>query len=158
VDLARATRDPDWWERHDTSAPSWFALYLSLETVASELCAFEPSLVHGLLQTEEYAWGVEQLTVQAPDPAIVERHVRTRMVRQQHALGRTDPLRVRLVLGEAALLTSVDSDETMGRQHQHLRELSRRPYLDLRVLRFAAGPHPGYCGAFSILGFPDPDD
>src|SRR5690606_31502691 len=54
VDLARATRDPDWWERHDTSAPSWFALYLSLETVASELCAFEPSLVHGLLQTEEY--------------------------------------------------------------------------------------------------------
>jgi hypothetical protein len=39
-----------WRERaqRTLTAPHWFALYLRLEAVASDLCTFQPILVHGL--------------------------------------------------------------------------------------------------------------
>jgi len=158
ADLARATRDPDWWERHDTSAPSWFALYLSLEAVASDLCAFEPAVIHGLFQTQDYAREAERGSALDGDAEQVERYVLTRVMRQRHAFDRPDPLRVRLVLGEASLLTRVGSADVMAAQRNHLRDLARRAHLGLRVLPLTAGLHPGLRGSFSLLAFPDPDD
>ena len=158
ADMARATRDPDWWERHDTSAPSWFALYLNLEAVASELCAFQPVPIHGLLQTEAYARAIEQAWEPAPPAELVERYVATRMVRQQRTFDRAAPLRMRLILGETALLTAVGSEQIMSDQLRQLRTLSRRDHISLRVLPFAAGVHPGLRGAFSIMTFAEPDD
>jgi transcriptional regulator with XRE-family HTH domain len=159
VDLARATRDPDWWERLDgAAAPAWFELYLRLESVASELCAFHPQLVHGLLQIEDYARGVEHAWDPPDDPTIVERYVSVRMARQRAVFDRPRPLRLRMILGEAALLTRVGSDAVMAAQHAHLQECARREHVELRVLPFAAGIHTGVRGAFSVLSFPEPDD
>lgn len=158
ADLARATRNPDWWERPDTAAPSWFALYLRLEAVASQVDAFQPMLIHGLVQTEEYARQVERLTTPAVDNATADGYVATRMARQQQVFGRPDPLRIRLVLGEAALLTAAGPDDVMAAQREHLRELNRREQVDVRVLPFAAGLHPAMRGAFSMWQFADPDD
>lgn len=118
ADLARATRLPDWWERHDTSAPHWFALYLRLEAVASRVSAFEPLVVHGLVQTRQYAERVEVRSEPGIDPALVQRYVTTRMARQQNVFSRDDPLQARLCFGEAALLTSVGSDDVLAAQQE----------------------------------------
>ena len=158
AELARATRDADWWERHDGSAPTWFALYLRLEAVASELWAFQPALVHGLFQTRDYAEHVERASQPHMETPLVDRYVATRMARQRHVFERAEPLRVRLVLGEAALLTQVGSPEIMQGQRAHLLERAGRPEVTLRVLPFAAGVHPGLNGAFSVLQFEEVDD
>jgi transcriptional regulator with XRE-family HTH domain len=158
VDLARATRVPDWWERLDGAAPEWFALYLRLEAVASEVCAFEPSLIHGLFQNLAYAQQVERHMSPGPDPALADRYVATRLARQRHAFERADPLRIRLILGETALLTMVGSSEIMAAHIQHLRSLGRREHIDVRILPFAVGLHPGRHGAFSVLSFAQRDD
>jgi len=50
---------------------------------------------------------------------------------------------MQLVLSETALLTAVGSEQIMSDQLSHLRALSRRDHVDLRVLPFAAGVHPG---------------
>jgi transcriptional regulator with XRE-family HTH domain len=153
ADLARATRDSDWWER-DNAAPAWFALYLRLEAVASELCAFTPLIVHGLFQTRAYAEHVERSTDPTVDEEALLRYVATRMSRQRHAFERDDPLRVRLVIGEAAWLTTVGSHSVMQAQRARLLEASA----EVRLLPFSAGLHPGVNGAFSVLAFPDPAD
>jgi transcriptional regulator with XRE-family HTH domain len=158
ADLARATRDPDWWERPETAAPTWFALYLRLEAVASTLCTFQPALVHGLFQTRDYAHQVEQLTTPAPDCAQADRYVATRMARQQQIFERPDPLRIHLVLGEAALLTAAGADDVMAAQRVHLGRVAGREHVDVRILPFSAGLHPGIRGAFSVLEFSDPAD
>lgn len=158
ADLARATRDGDWWERAETAAPAWFALYLSLEAAASHLDTFQPLLVHGLFQTPEYAWAVEHLTAPTPDDAQADRYVATRLARQRQVFDRPDPLRLRLVLGEAALLTAAGPDSVMATQREHLRNLAAREHVDVRVLPFAAGLHPGARGAFSLWRFADPAD
>jgi transcriptional regulator with XRE-family HTH domain len=158
AEMARATRDPDWWERHDTSAPAWFALYLRLEAVASDLDAFEPTLIHGLFQTARYARQVEKLTTLDTDDTLVDRYVTTRLERQQRIAERVEPLRIRLVLGEAALLADVGERDIQADQHRRLRQHARAAHIDVRVLSLTALLHPGAYGAFSVLRFSDPDD
>lgn len=158
ADLARATRDPDWWERAEAAAPTWFALYLRLEAAASHLDTFQPLLVHGLFQTPAYARAVERLTAPAPDDAQADRYVATRLARQRQVFERRDPLRIRLVLGEAALLTAAGPDDVLATQRDHLRQLARREHVDVRVLPFAAGLHPGARGAFALMRFAEPAD
>lgn len=36
--------------------------------------------------------------------------------------------------------------------------MSRRPNVQLRLLRFADGPHPGMCSLINISDFPDDED
>jgi transcriptional regulator with XRE-family HTH domain len=159
VALARATRDPDWWERHDdVSAPSWFALYLRLEAAASELCSFEPALVHGLFQTERYARRIEYLTTLHPDVNLIERYVSIRLERQRRLLRRSQPPRIRLLLGEAALRADVGDPDILAEQQEHLRSRAGDELTSIRVLPVTAPPHPGAFGAFSVLRFTDPED
>ena len=80
------------------------------------------------------------------------------MVRQQQVFNRPDPMRIRLVLGEAAFLTVAGPPDLMAAQHQHLRDQAGRDQVDIRVLPFTAGLYPGIRGPFSVLQFPDPDD
>jgi transcriptional regulator with XRE-family HTH domain len=158
VGLARASRDPDWWERQDAPAPAWFALYLRLEAVASELLTYEPTVIHGLFQTRCYAEQVERLTEFDATEERIQGYVQMRRERQRHVFGRSIPMRIRLVLGEAALLTAAGMADVMTAQRAHLRELAAGEHIDVRVLRFAAGLHPSMRGAFSVLTFPDRDD
>ena len=158
ADLARATSLPDWWERNDTSAPAWFALYLRLEAVASHLCTFEHSVVHGLFQTRAYAEQVERITNPETDDALIARYVTTRLARQRQVLDRPDPLLIRLVLGEVALHTWAGPSDVLEAQRAYLGELARRDHLSVRILTPRAGLHPAARGAFSVFDFPEDDD
>jgi hypothetical protein len=154
--MSRRGQQPGWWEEYNGHVPSWFTLYLGLEAEARALSIYQPSVVHGLLQTPEYATAM--LSAGAQSSADVERQVRLRLDRQRAVFEREDPLRLNLVLGEGALRCAIGGPEVLGAQLDHLRTVDRLQQVDVRVLPFAAGWHPALRGEFTVLDIPDPAD
>jgi transcriptional regulator with XRE-family HTH domain len=149
---------PGWWEEYRSDLPSWFSLYVQLEAEARALHTFQPNVVDGLLQTPDYA----RALLAADDPrtpaADVDRQVAIRLERQRTAFDRPDPLRLELLLGEAALRCAVGGPRVLAEQRRHLLELAQRPDISVRVIPFTAGAHPGVKGGFTVLEPRDPDD
>jgi hypothetical protein len=52
----------------------------------------------------------------------------------------------------------VGSQADRRNQIVHLVEMSHRPNVDLRLIRFEDGPQPGMCGPINIFDFPDDED
>ncbi|HTZ25752.1 MAG TPA: helix-turn-helix domain-containing protein, partial [Streptosporangiaceae bacterium] len=53
--LARQATHRGWWRSYSDALPSWFENYIGLENGAKSLFTYQNQLVHGLMQTEEYA-------------------------------------------------------------------------------------------------------
>jgi len=157
VEMARGTKHEEWWESQDAKAPRWFGMYLSLESVAEIIHVYEPTLIHGLFQTPEYSRQVEVRTSCEPEPP-VDAYVSTRRRRQEQVFGREDPLRIELVLGEAALRVRCPDPAVMPAQVAHLRSLATRPEIDVRVVPQSEGLNPGAYGKFTLLDFPQRKD
>ncbi len=139
--------------------PAWLGHLASLEQAASEIWAYEPTVVHGLLQTAAYATAVESI---GPRPATVEevaRRVETRMSRRAVLDRRPDPLQLAVVLDESVLRRRAGDRDVMDAQLDHLAEMAQRPNVDLQVLPLDAGVFSAAFGAFKVLtspGVPDP--
>jgi transcriptional regulator with XRE-family HTH domain len=146
--LAPGTQQEDWWQQdyNQGVVPDWLGLYAGLEASASRLRCYEPELVHGLVQTPEYARGVIA-TDRSLSEDVVEQRVRFRMQRQRTS---TD---ITVILAEAALHLVVGSADVMAAQLQHLRECAAK----ILVRPFAAGPSPRR-QAFAMLEFTDEAD
>jgi transcriptional regulator with XRE-family HTH domain len=144
---------------HDV-VPKRLEEYFDLEDEAEIASMLEGEFVPGLLQTRAYtqaligAWHPDLPEAQA------ERWLEIRMDRQRR-LTCDRPLRLRVALGEAALLTEVGGPQVMREQLNHLVTLGRAaPNVQIRVLPFAKGAHPALGRNFTILSFPeeiDPD-
>jgi transcriptional regulator with XRE-family HTH domain len=157
VNLAMEDKQPGWWRQYSEVLPESFGGYLSLESEASRILAYESEVVHGLLQTERYARSVlaqHPLTVM---PYEVERGALLRRARQAR-LGEPDPLALDLVVNEGALRRVVGGPEVHTEQLHHLVEMAALPNVTVRVLGFDAGAHPATNGPFAVLEFPDVDD
>jgi hypothetical protein len=112
-------------------------------------------IVHGLLQTAEYAHAVIQSGGARIRQAEVERRVQARLVRQQRLTG-PDPLALTVVMSEAALRQQVGGREVMARQLNHLagRIEELAPRLQVRVIPFTNPGHPVLgTPTFHLLGF-----
>jgi len=80
--LARQANAPDWWQEYGDVLPGWFETYLGLEHAASVIRTYEPQLVPGLLQTEDYARAIMPLRHLHVSRDEIERRVALRMTRQ----------------------------------------------------------------------------
>ncbi|MFB9252881.1 helix-turn-helix domain-containing protein [Sphaerisporangium melleum] len=157
--LARAARTKGWWDAYSDSLPSDYATYIQLEAEAAFVRSFDGMLVHGLLQTEDYAREVIRSSLMAlSPPAEVERRVEVRMTRQKLLLAEDDPLRFWAVIEEAALLRHVGSASVMREQYAKLLEFAARDNITIQVLPIAVGAHPATAGSFAILEFREPHD
>src|ERR1700758_1976260 len=58
VDMAREGHRKGWWAAYDDVLPSGLGVYVGLEAEASGLRSYEIGVVHGLLQTTDYARAV----------------------------------------------------------------------------------------------------
>lgn len=153
--LAPGTQQPDWWETYsNVVVPDWFGLYVGLEESAAGLRCFDPVLIHGVLQTEDYARGVIGCE-DGLEPEVIDQRVAFRMNRQQRVLRRSSTLSV--VLGQAALSLIVGSPDVMTAQLEHLRRLGRGGQVAINILPWTAGPYP-MLGSFTILDFVESDD
>lgn len=156
LSLVQQANSPGWWQAYDDVLPTWFSSYLGLEAAAASIWIYETHLVPGLLQTREYARAVMATSQRGETDGDIERRVDLRMSRQ-HILQRSDGTQLRVVLDEAVLHRSIGGADVMRAQLAHLREMSTKTNVTLQVLPFSAGAHAAHVGAFTILGFPDPD-
>jgi transcriptional regulator with XRE-family HTH domain len=151
--MVRAGARKEWWEGHRGLWPK-FTTYLSLESVATTLQAYDTHMVHGLLQTPDYARAL--LRAQLPEllPHEIDRLVELRIKRQE-ILIRSDPEPLTLwsIMDEAVLRRPVGGKETMHAQIQQLIELSTLPNVNLLIMPDDLGAHPGMLGPFAIMQF-----
>ncbi len=157
VNLAGEDRQPGWWRHYAEVLPKWFEGYLSLESEAARLLAYESEVVPGLLQTEEYAAEILRHSTYTPLPDEAARAAELRRARQVRLVG-NDPVHLDVVINEGALRRTVGGPDVMRDQLSRLVEATELPNVVLRVLLFEAGAHPGVDGSFTVVEFSDPDD
>ena len=157
VDMAREGHRKGWWAAYDDVLPSGFDIYVGLEAETAGIRSYEISVVHGLLQTADYARAVIRETFPRYTAEQIDRLVDLRMARQ----GRLDddpPLELWAILDEAVIRRTVGGTAVMRRQLTHLLAEAGRPGVTLQVLPFSSGAHAAHGGPFSILEFPDRSD
>jgi hypothetical protein len=155
--LARESRRRDWWHTYHDVVPAWFEIYIGLEGDATSISVYESQLVHGLLQTADYARQV----IRADDPEApaeeVDRKVALRLDRADR-LTAANPPRLWVILDEAVLRRTVGGKAVMRGQLENLRKRAELPNVTIQVLPFSVGAHAGLGSTFSILGFPESED
>lgn len=158
VQLARTAEKPGWWQEYTDRLTYEYSTYIALEDDAASLRWFEPLVVPGLLQTEDYARALTRKGLVEGTAEEVEDRVAARMRRQGVLTREENPLRVSLILDEAALHRVVGGPGVMRAQLRWLAEAAERPNVRIQVLPFEAGAHASMMGPFTILGFPETAD
>ncbi|MCK2222020.1 helix-turn-helix domain-containing protein (plasmid) [Actinomadura sp. ATCC 31491] len=157
--LARAARKRGWWDAYADSTPSDYATYIELEAETASMRAFDPLVVNGLLQTEDYAREIIRAALMAlSPPAEIQRRVEVRMTRQQLLAQEDSPLNLWTIIPESALQQQVGGREVMAAQYAKLVEESERGNVIIQVLPSAKGAHPATAGQFAIMEFREPYD
>src|ERR1700722_13486690 len=159
LEMAREGHRKGWWTVWDGVLPTGFGIYVGLEAEAASLRVYEAQVVHGLLQTEEYARAVMTTVRRRQTPEEIDRLVALRMQRQE-VLTRPDPLELWIILDEAVLRRVCSPADVAHRQLEHLCDVANWPNVTLQVLTFSSGLHPGLGGPLTIIEFPerfDPD-
>ncbi|MEU2772123.1 helix-turn-helix transcriptional regulator [Streptomyces sp. NPDC007162] len=155
MEMARDSRQQGWWHAFGDIP---YSVYIGLETDAESLRVYEPQLVTGLLQTRAYAEALVQGALPETSAADIEKRVQVRMRRQERITAENNPLRLWVVLDEAALRRLVGNRLVMREQLEYLIEMSQRPHITVQVLPFECGAHPGVTGQYAILEFADTAD
>jgi len=157
IDMAREGHRKGWWSIYDDVLPSGFDIYVGLEAEAQGLRSYETDLVHGLLQTTDYALAVLRELRPKDSQEQIARVVDLRMQRQR-LLEQHPPLDLWLIQDEGAIRRNIGGPGVMRPQLDRLIQASRWPKVTLQVLAFEAGAHAGLVGPFSILEFPERTD
>ncbi|WP_327045338.1 helix-turn-helix domain-containing protein [Microbispora sp. NBC_01189] len=157
--LARTARTRGWWDAYADSLPSDYSAYIQLEADAAFIRSYDGMIVHGLLQTDEYAREIIRAALMGlSSPAEVERRVEVRITRQRLLLRDESPLRFWTVVDEAALTRRVGSEAIMRKQYERLLEFADRDNITIQVLPFTKGAHPATAGTFALLEFRETHD
>jgi Domain of unknown function (DUF5753)/Helix-turn-helix domain len=156
VALAKAGKEPGWWQPYDL--PARFATYVGLEADATCISNYEPGVLPGLLQTPQYARAVHEKTIDRPSDETIEQLIEVRLGRQ--AILTRDDLpapEFRAVVDEAALHRVVGGPAIMGTALEYVVQQARDlPNVAIQVLPYEAGAHPALDSTFVVLEFRDP--
>jgi transcriptional regulator with XRE-family HTH domain len=157
IEMAREGHRKGWWSIYDDVLPSGFDIYVGLEAEACGLRSYETDVVHGLLQTTDYAVAVLRELRPRDSEEQISRVVDLRM-RRQRLLDQDPPLDLWLILDEGAIRRNIGGIGVMRPQLEHLIQASRWPNVTLQIIAFESGAHAGLTGPFSILEFPERSD
>jgi transcriptional regulator with XRE-family HTH domain len=130
------------WLQHNV--PDELRTLTTHETTATRIHQYEPLLIPGLLQTEDYARAVFRATGRFPDDGI-DLRVRVRLERQD-LLRREFGIDLTFFVPEQVLRSTVGSPRVMNDQLLHLALITARPWCTVRVvpaafsLGFLGGP------------------
>jgi transcriptional regulator with XRE-family HTH domain len=154
LELARQAKGGSFYDQYGDLLKPGYKEYLAYEASASVIRQYDPVMIPGLLQTEEYARSFFQHAAgYAPDTA--DRLWGVRQHRQE-LHDREKPPEMVFVLDEAALRRMVGRGHVMRHQLERLKEFAAQPHVSIQVLPFARGAHPGMMGNFILLEFADP--
>lgn len=148
-ELQRLGKQRGWWSKFG-AVPTPFATFLGLESAAIRIRAYEAMVIHGLLQTEDYARAIAGTVALTSREDQRERQVRIRMERQEKVFGE-EPPETWVIFDEAALRRKVGNPSVMAAQLQHL--LALPDWITVQVVPFGNGGYPGTLGAMTIFEF-----
>lgn len=152
VELARQSANKNWWHPYSSAVPNWFSTYISLEAEAETIRTFEPHVIPGLLQTEEYAKIVTSASLHIP-PGSHDNVVALRKARQE-LLSNPDHLDFWAIIDELVLKRTASRPNVLRNQLLHLAEMAQQPNVHIQILPLSAGIQPGAANPFIILTFP----
>jgi len=152
--LAAAADRGTWWAPFADVVPDWLRTFVGLEGLASTSFAYEPLLLHGLLQTRAYATAVESVEYLPVTREEIGRRVDNRIARQEVLRRAAEPLVLHAVVDESVLRRCTGDREVMTRQLDHLVDMADRPNIDLRIMTLDARVYPAAFGAFQLLTSP----
>lgn len=150
TEIAGTAGQRGWW--HDFSLNRPYATLIGFESAASAVRTYEPLIVPGLLQTEEYARALLRQGPARLGQETISERIEVRRQRQA-TLDRAEPPVVSFVVDEAAIRRPIGGPAAMREQLLHMVEVAARPNVDLQVIPFNVGAHPGLQGSFVILSF-----
>jgi transcriptional regulator with XRE-family HTH domain len=128
------------------ATPPWFRSWVEHEQHAAALRIWQPSVLSGLLQTEDYA-----RAILATEPGVTGDEISARLtarLARQATLTRDDPPAAWFLVDEATLRRCVASPDVMAAQLAHLAGLARLPNLTVQVVPNVA--HAGLLGGFAV--------
>ncbi len=158
VNLARLARGHSWLSGYKDVASDEYLAYLAYEEMAVRSCNFQPVLVPGLLQTEEYAAAIMS-TMRGPKiPSRLERLVELRISRQEKVFSRTDPFHLLFLLDESVVRRPVGGTAIMRKQLEHLLQMSQRDNIWIGIIPFTAGFYRSVRVPFAVFEFSQPED
>lgn len=132
----------DWYDESRTwsEVPPGFRSWAEIEEKAAALRVWMPGIIHGLLQTEEYA---RALLATSPGvaPETVSARLASRMERQRRVLERETAPATWFVVDEMALYRCVGSPEVMAEQMRRLTAMKAKVNVTITVMPAIA--HPG---------------
>jgi transcriptional regulator with XRE-family HTH domain len=125
----------------------WFQEWADIEAQATVLRSYEPLVVPGLLQTEDYARAILSAR---PDGNVddLDEQVAARLARQA-VLDRPDAPQLWCVLDEGVLHRAIGGSKVMRSQLYRLAEVAEHPKTTIQVIR-AVGAHAGLLAHFVI--------
>ncbi|MBH1937313.1 helix-turn-helix domain-containing protein [Streptomyces sp. AV19] len=125
--------------------------YMEHEVEAIALCSYQPQLVPGLLQTEEYA---RQLSAAHwPPKSGEEIEAWLKEQEKRRVLLDDEQREFSFIIGEAVVRYPVGDKDAHRRQLLHLLKAGERRNVTIQVLRFG-GAHSGLYGPFILLETP----
>ncbi len=139
----------DWYteSREWSEIPATFRSWQEYEDRAGRLFVWSPGIIHGLLQTEDYARALLVTMPKATDDVVATR-LAARMERQRRTLGRPDPPASWFIVDELSLYRLVGNAEVMVAQLRRLRDVAAMPSAKVQVLPAVA--HPATAGELII--------
>lgn len=135
--------------------PDYLNRWQGILAEATDICSYQPLVVHGLLQTPAYATAV--LQAGPPSGVDIDTQVQSRLSRQP-VLFRDNPPMFVCVLDESVLRRPVGGPAVVGEQLLHLVEICEKwRNILVSVVPIDAGAYAGLAGPFTLASL-DGDD
>lgn len=154
--IHRESLQEGWWVPYNPHFTKGMRDYVGMESDALSIAAWQPSLVFGLLQTEEYAREL-LLSAKAVDETtteFIDANVQLRMERKA-LITEDDPRDLWVIMAEDALRSRIGSREVMSAQYAEIARLASLDHITVQILPAAS---TGYRASqnFIILDMGDP--
>jgi transcriptional regulator with XRE-family HTH domain len=160
LEMAREGHRKGWWSVYDDVLPSGMGMYVGLEAEARALRSYEAMVIHGLLQTPEYAHAVLRELYPRYTEDQIRRMSELRAERQRRLTDQDPdaPFDLWVIHDESVIRRVTGGPAVMLMQLSHLISAAERPGVTMQVLPFESGAHPASSGSFSVLEFPERTD
>jgi transcriptional regulator with XRE-family HTH domain len=157
IEIHRDSLKRGWWSQYRGIMPSGMAMYVGLESGARTIRAWQPGVVHGLLQSEGYARAMHMVAkpVEEMTTEFVERSIQLRMERKEVLTRVEKPLELWAILDEAVLRRVIGGPEVMCEQYEEIARLAALDNVTVQILPMATATYRlGF--NFQLLEFAGP--
>ncbi|AXG79051.1 helix-turn-helix domain-containing protein [Streptomyces paludis] len=156
LQLHRESLSKEPWTPYKHFMPSKMPTYRGLELDSNVMRSFQPHVVFGLLQTENYsrALYLSAKPVDETTTEYVETNVQLRMERKELITRTDNPLELRVIMDEAAVRCMVGGPDVMREQYDEIIDLARLENVTVQILPHRVLSYRAESN-FAILGFPD---